>query len=256
MNTPFISRYVPARIKALTVSPGGSGTTLLMDFLAAHTVSNDPGDRDGLKHFAGPLLPLNPRCRVIYIYGDPVEMCISLFRRGYASHQSVKLTRRLVSVAAPVTANESIEAFARQGIDRLGFNAHFHRWLNTPRPYEVAFVRYDALWKSLPQVLKFLRLDPELARRFPARLDRHRADHLAAETIHRLEEIYAPLRREMAALGDFHLSPATRGVGRVQSWLGLARRAALPSLSWELSCRWPALHRPFRWLWRSAANPD
>lgn len=228
---------------------------MLMEFFTAHTVCNDPGDRDGLKHFPGPLLPLSPHCRVIYVYGDPVDMCISLFRRGYASLQSSKLDRQIAGGPATVKSGETVEEFAAQGADRLGFHEHFSHWLHDARPYDVAFVRYDALWETLPQVLAFTGLDPELARKFPARLERHRADHLAAETVQQLNQIYAPLRAQMAPLGNFHLSRARPGLARGLAWLGLARRAAFPSLSWTLSCRLPGLHRPLRWLWRAAAGP-
>ena len=255
MTTKTISRFVPARIKVLTVSPGGSGTTMLMDFLAERTASNDPGDRDGLKHFPGPPLPLNPRCRVIYLYGDPVDMCVSLFRRGYASHQSAKINRTLGRSIPLIAPGETIDEYAAKGTDYLGFNEHFDHWRNDARPYDVAFVRYDTLWDHLPKVLDFAGLDPRLAAEFPTRLQRHRADHLSPETMRGLLKIYEPLRALMAPLGGFHVSPATAGMARGLATRRLASRAVLPSLSWAISYHLPTFHRPLRWVWRAASRP-
>jgi hypothetical protein len=255
MTTTAISRFVPARIKVLTVSPGGCGTTMLMDFFAERTTSNDPGDRDGLKHFPGPPLPLNPRCRVIYLHGDPVDMCVSLFRRGYASHQSAKINRTLGNATPLIVQGETIDEYAAKGTDCLGFNQHFGHWHNDPRPYDVAFVRYDTLWDHLPKVLDFAGLDPRLAAGFPARLERHRTDHISPETTRRLVEIYEPLRVLMAPLGGFHVSPAKAGMARGLATLRLASRAVLPSLSWAMSCHFPAFHLLLRWVWRAAFRP-
>lgn len=61
MSPPAITRFAMARIEILIVSPGGSGTTILIESLAAHAACSDPGDRDALKHFPSPLVPLNSR---------------------------------------------------------------------------------------------------------------------------------------------------------------------------------------------------
>ena len=247
-HSPPISRIVSPQIQAVIVSPGGCGTTTLMNFLSVHCRINDAGDSDGLKHFPGPLLPLNPSCRFLYVYGDPVDACISLFRRGFASPQSRRLNRRLAGAPSTIGLEETIETYAAIGVDRIGLAAHFQAWFASPRPYPVAFVHYDSLWTSLPGVLEYLQLPAGIAAAFPERFERHGSRHLAPPTVERLESIYAPLKEEMARLGDFHVSAGYRGLKRAGAIASLGGRAAFPTLSWELSCRLPVFHRLARRL--------
>jgi hypothetical protein len=76
-------------------SAGGAGTTFLIEWLAQFTDTNDPYDRDRLKHIRLPLsnshlaewkvggnpAPVKVR-KALYIFGNPEEACISHFRRG------------------------------------------------------------------------------------------------------------------------------------------------------------------------------
>ena len=248
-----ITRLATRRIDILIVFHGGSGTPMPIESLAAHAACNDPSDRDCPQSLSRPAAAAKLPLQVIYLHSDPVATSISLFRRRYAANQSGKLTRRLSAAPDPVGENESLEEFARRGEDRLGMTAQFQNWREIPLPYDVAFVHYETMWESLSQLFEFLELSPELVREFPPRIERHSADNVPAGRRQLLDAIYAPLRREMARRGDFHVSRGARGLARACAWLTLARRAVLPTLSWEASCRWPRLHGFLRWCCRRAA---
>ena len=72
---------------------GGVGTSALMIALAAAGAAiNSGGDCDGMKHLpfgrlmhekASHMLKNPPVARILYVYDDPTDAVMSLFRRGY-----------------------------------------------------------------------------------------------------------------------------------------------------------------------------
>lgn len=77
----------------LVVSPGGVATTSLLEEIAQFCglAANDPYDRDCLKHQLKPPKRLSKNTRVLYIFGNPVQVAGSLERRGYLHSQASKL---------------------------------------------------------------------------------------------------------------------------------------------------------------------
>jgi len=71
------------RFDVLVSSFGGVGTTFLMKFLNQNLSVNCPNDRDHLKHALYPPISPSPNLKAIYVFGDPIEAAISLFRRNF-----------------------------------------------------------------------------------------------------------------------------------------------------------------------------
>lgn len=55
----------------LIVSPGGVGTTFMLEFFGKHLRCNHPHDKDYLKHLPCPPKRYSPSTRFLYIYGEP-----------------------------------------------------------------------------------------------------------------------------------------------------------------------------------------
>lgn len=186
----------------LISSHGGVGTTFIAEFIRQSLRTNDPGDRDHLKHLPLPPRRLDPRTRILYVYGDPVDSVLSLFRRGYARVQGCKN-----GVFNPHFAMGALEQYALGGRDDLGMARHLKAWTTSGNYKNPAIaVSYDALWERAQDILEFLEFPEGGSAQFPARMDRMsvRSDYDPA-VIERLEGIYGGYREIAAELGDFSI---------------------------------------------------
>ena len=85
----FFFKNVDSSIKLLIISVGGTATTTLLNHLSKYTKTNDPFDRDGLKHKR--LINLSDYQKVIYLIADPELAYFSLKRRNYLRGNCKKL---------------------------------------------------------------------------------------------------------------------------------------------------------------------
>jgi hypothetical protein len=146
-------------------SYGGSGTTAICDYLsdAGVDLPRTP-DYFPFKHQRNPPSPekVPEGFRAVYVYGDPRDVVVSLFRRGLQLGQyrwshggwrgpSPEVRQRL----------SSLESFLEAGIDELGLEDHLDRWLTRdPSGYPVLFVKYESLAEAWPTVRDFVGLAP------------------------------------------------------------------------------------------------
>jgi hypothetical protein len=84
-----------ADFDVIVVSYGGSGSTMLARFFAEHLRVNHWNSlEDGIQHIDAPNHPVLRSCavdRAIWVYNDPRDAVVSLFRRGYNQHMAAKL---------------------------------------------------------------------------------------------------------------------------------------------------------------------
>lgn len=189
-----------ANLDVLISSHGGVGTTFIAEFLGQSLRTNDPADRDHIKHLPLPPRRLDSRTRILYVYGDPVDSVLSLFRRDYARVQGCKN-----GVFNPRYAMGSLEDYARGGRDDLGITRHLKAWTAGSNYKNPAIaVNYDALWNRARDIVDFLELPRGSSAQFPARRKRKsvRSDY-GLDVIERLECIYGAYRDITTQLGDF-----------------------------------------------------
>ena len=196
------------QIETLVVSFGGVGTTFLARAIHDYQATNCVYDTDGYKHSPLPplLLQTGRKVRALYVFGDPVEAALSLFRRGYHHHQSKKLQRYLLW-RMPIPSSSTVTEFSFGGEDRFAFCKHFDNWFSRFRLYDTLFVRYDAIHESLELIADFLQLPDEFITRFPARRKRHKPVDLDPESLDRLTGIYGDLTARLTALGPASIVP-------------------------------------------------
>lgn len=158
----------PVRHAAQVSSFGGVGTTLLQGFLADAGVSM-PTERDcgPWKHM--PVPPTDEQVdedfRVIYVFGDPAEAVVSVFRRGLADFH----IRRMLGPLGAWPDGATLAEYLAFPDDPFRTAAHFDAWWGASRRYPILFVRYDDLWERIDEVVEFVGLPAALARTFPAR---------------------------------------------------------------------------------------
>ena len=199
----YFSRVVPVNVPfdCHIVSGGGSGTTMLMEFLAQHLRTNDPGDRDEFKHLPRPAYRYTKDVKVIFLLGSPCEAVISLWGRGFERWHAFKLGRFMPE-------KRPLPLFLSAGQDRLGLERQFDNWTDARlRSYPVLFLRFETIWDNLNVLARFLGLKPEIFDSFPKKLRRASvlAD-LTPEELCKIEAIYGRLRAKIDRLGPWAIT--------------------------------------------------
>lgn len=162
---PFSQRVLPDDIEVLIVSPGGVGTTFFIEYIMKFKRTNDPYDRDRLKHLCRPpnsILQLGD-CRVIMITGDEEDIYASLKRRGWDRIQSARLGSPVGVIGPAELAKNAFKKAVKNQAESWG-NAGLNLYL---------VVRYEDLWDKVDEVARFLEIeDPSFAKNFPERKNR------------------------------------------------------------------------------------
>lgn len=207
------SIFLPRHINTLVVSYGGVGTTFLMKHLADYRQLNDFYDEDRLKHRGLPPLRFSELPKCIYVYGDPVKAVLSLFRRGYQMAQSQKLQHAGVTRNGPIAEGETLDAYARAGIDRFRFEEHFTNWHDRFVLYPTLFVRYEALFDHVQDIADFLELPTKVVEHFPEKKARTKsAEEIAPETMERLDQMYGGFHARLQLLDDVEYKQPQKSV--------------------------------------------
>jgi hypothetical protein len=130
---------------------------------------------------------VNNGFRAVYLYGDPVQSLLSVFRRGYQGW----LIDRLGGCAKEFDDKWSIKKFAEQEKDLFRLDEHIKGWRNAERAYPIMFVRYEKMWERLPELLCFLGIDSSKANKFPAKREREsELQNIESRTRKKLEYTY------------------------------------------------------------------
>jgi hypothetical protein len=150
---------VPAETQVLVVSPGGVGTTMVLEHLQRFVRVNDPLDRDGLKHLPRPPRFHSAQTRTIFLSGPADDIFDSLNRRGWVEGHGSLFGSFATVLSGPQRKRERFAAaLARQHEAWSG-----HRG-------EIMFIDYGELWERLPELERFLGLEQtEFLRTFPQR---------------------------------------------------------------------------------------
>ena len=189
-------------------SAGGTATTTLLEFLSQHCNTNDPGGRDLYdqvhlyKHLPSPPRLEQDTTKVLFLFADPVDVVLSLYRRDYESEHSIRLGSRKLWFP------RNVKRFAASGHDLLRLEAHFDAWISpAAREYEILFLKYERLWDNLDVILQHIGLKAGLAAHFPAKKKRqsHSWEGSSPVVIAQLRTIYGPLIEKMQRLHDVEL---------------------------------------------------
>jgi hypothetical protein len=140
---------------------GGCGTTALYEYLGAagcnipKTFGHFP-----FKHQRTPPDPATvpPGFRAVYLYGDPRNAVLSIFRREaqFGHYRGMRLAD---PPAAAKRRLASVEAFLDAGVDEFQLEDHFDQWWGHGRDsVPVLFVEYEHLANVWPTVRDFVGL--------------------------------------------------------------------------------------------------
>ncbi len=200
-KTIFLDRH----IEVVVVSAGGVGTTFLMEAIAKYKKVNKSSNADGYKHLPIPPISFNSALKVVYVYGDPVLACLSLFRRNYHHAQS-KWATKFQEDKYIIPATYHVEDYATRNEDGHYFEEHKNNWEQKYLCYPTFFIKYDDIHNSIQDLSSFLDLPPSFIDNFPERKPRQSAsDKLSQETLSNIKKIYATYKNEVDNLSGFYI---------------------------------------------------
>ena len=180
---------------------GGSGTTALYDHLGA--AGADIPTTIGQFPFKHQRVPppdeeVPPGFRVVYIFADPRNAVVSVFRRGYQGghFRGMRLQKPPPEVEQHLI---DLDHFLDAGVDDFGLADHFERW-HAPeaRTYPVLFLRYEQMHETWPTLRDFIELPAD----YPCLTIRTRDsewESLPDDARARLDEMYGAFARRLAS---------------------------------------------------------
>lgn len=151
----------------LIISPGGVGTTFLIDHCGQFIATNDRDDLDGLKHIPRVPLAADQPPKVVFITGDPEEIYASISRRGWIRDQSSKL--------GCVICQFSWGAFRKRAFTAR-VDAQIAEFTQAADRGDVLLIAYDDIWDRAHEIARWLGIeDPAFLTNFPKRRSRTEA---------------------------------------------------------------------------------
>ena len=145
---------------------------MLLHFLRRQNVSVPPeGPPNPWKHQSPP--PQDDKVptgfRALYVYGDPRNAVLSVFRRGYQNWHIQNMQEDLRGWNDDWTLRD----YLAEGKDLFGLAGHFDSWVTADRDYPIMIAEFDALWDEQSAVFSFFGLPTDAMQDFPERKERN-----------------------------------------------------------------------------------
>lgn len=178
-------------------SYGGCGTTTIYDFLDRLNL-DIPTEKDygTWKHIYIPPSIVRREFKAIYIFGNPLNVILSLFRRQFQifhlERMGIKPFERNTKA---LTINEyvnkypylqifsSLEKYIAHNYDYYRLDEHFTNWTTSKRHYPIMVVKYETLWNHLDEIFKFLGIPDSEITNFPKQHKRNSVWQKQPQTI-------------------------------------------------------------------------
>jgi hypothetical protein len=187
-------------------SYGGCGTTLLYRFFSEHGVDTPPAVDDWYpwKHMLAP--PSNEKVkegfRAVYVFADPLNATLSVFRRGF-QHE---LVRRMTRETTGWNTEWKLQDFLASGEDHFRLIEQYRNWTEAQRSYPILLLKYESMWKQLRELMTYAGLPQKTADAFPRKRPRSSRWQDEAEVVQReLDALYGDLRNEIREAPDFRV---------------------------------------------------
>lgn len=185
---------------------GGTGSSALSSYLRSHGVKlpETPGEAP-FKHQRVPPAKMDVPAgfKAIYLYSDPRNAMLSIFRRGAIwEHYRGLFGRKPDAATADLISD--VSRFLLERSDAFDLLGHVDNWLLAGKGYPVMFLDFEALPEAWDALRSFLEL-PERVECMPL-IERNCAwENLSAESQRAISEIYEPVIARLAELPDVHI---------------------------------------------------
>lgn len=191
------------RFRCAMASMGGVGSTAL----ARHIGSI--ADKTDREHAYSPAVyDGHSALRLGYMFGNPYNAVLSVFRRGYQQMHVVAMHAR--SGTAPVLLKGvSIEEYLERGVDEFFIERQFDNWTGDADPmHPTILIRYELLGCHIDEILDFFACRKEFVVQPRSSSWRDRPEHIRKG----LERIYGRLNERIEAMPAVRIMmPGVRG---------------------------------------------
>lgn len=199
LKHPFEPNFSPNKgeFKFLINSFGGNSTSTLIKFINPYysKITNHMWYHLELKHCLSPPKIYTHFFKAIYIYGDPRESLISIYRRNLQDVHYFNTFQ--VKKKMPKT----IEDYLDNEIDHFQFNKHHNNWTNkisNDRKFKILVIDYQKLWECKNQILNFLELPKSNLKDFPKYKTRQSSLNYLSSTYRRkINQMYLDLTNKI-----------------------------------------------------------
>lgn len=198
----YFSKLEYMMLDVCVVSFGGVGCTALMKVLSQYLRVNNINDKDGLKHKRSPRLGAYQTKKVIYVYNNPINAILSLYRRNFQRSQYKKLTGK---TAPPLM---TLWRYAYSGRDLFQLENHFDNWKRGSTKFPILMVNGATMYqpKNMKKIIEFLGVNIPISRfQKKSRQSNYKMLHIGIRKA--LENTYGNLMRKMKNTGDVYLVP-------------------------------------------------
>jgi len=200
--SPLLKKKEFKGIEVYIVSHGGVGTTFLAEYISNYKKTNDPYDRDKIKHLPRPPSFVGKDCVILYIYGNPKTAAKSLYRRGYQNLQKYKN-----GSISPSSLPSTFRSYFDKQNDSLCLTRHLKKWKNSKKiKNKLIFIHYDKIWDHLEDLLLELSIPTTESLTFPKRKVRKTS---IVDEDENLTEMYFEYMQIEELLGGFYVKNAT-----------------------------------------------
>lgn len=197
--------FIDKNIEVIIVSAGGVGTTFLMKEIAKYKTTNCSSNSDGIKHSMIPPISKNKKLKVIYVFGDPIMACISLFRRNYHFTQS-KAVQKFQKKKHITPYEKTLNEYVQEKKDNFLFENHLNNWNTRFTFYPTLFVKYETLFNNIDKVSDFLEMPEEFRNNFPEKKKRFSSiENIPIKTKEGLKLMYGKLSKEIDQMPEISL---------------------------------------------------
>ncbi len=197
--------FLNKEIEVLVVSAGGVGTTFLMEEINRYKKTNCSSNTDGFKHLTIPPISFNQNLKVIYIFGDPIMACLSLFRREYQVTQSFWATK-FQKLPFQILEKMTLKAYCETQKDGFYFDLHLKNWEEKYLCYPTLFLKYDNIFDSTQTIASFLDLPSSFVEQFPPKRKRlSSTEQLSKKMMEGLQKMYGAYQHKVNNYPSFFI---------------------------------------------------
>lgn len=150
-------------IKNLVVSPGGVGTTFVMEYLEKFIILNNKSDRDQLKHIPNVPFSLNKNIKILFITSDFEEIYSSLNKRDWVKYNALKL-------GSPMS-----KLYKKEKLKKVFYKLVLKqkKAFESSKKNPILIIEYNDIWKRKKEIMHHFKIsDFNFLKNFPLRKER------------------------------------------------------------------------------------
>lgn len=199
----FMRRLINrSSVRCAMASMGGVGSTAL----ARHIGSI--ADKTPREHAYSPALFAGERnLHLGYIYGNPYNAVLSVFRRGYQEMHARAMNAGSDTPATDL-AGVDLEAYLERGVDEFRIARQFDNWVSGHGAEQpIILIKYETLGRNIDEVLRFFDVKAPFVVKERKSSWKDQPAHIRAG----LEKIHGPLMERIEAMPEIQIvRPAFR----------------------------------------------